>query len=108
MATETPEYAAFCRRVIRAYARRVAAADEVDLGDMIQVRDEMDAAIQAAIDGMRDRGRSWSYIGKGLGTSRQAAQQTYGRRRADHTDGTKVPGNHSGDMQESRKTSRAI
>jgi hypothetical protein len=80
MRVETPEYASFCRRVIRAYARRVAEADEVDLGEMLKVRDEMDAAIRAAVDGMRDRGESWTYIGKGLGVSKQAAEQRFGRK----------------------------
>lgn len=82
MRVETPEYASFCRRIIRAYARRVADADEVDLRDMIAVRDEMDAAIQAAVDGMRARGESWTYIGSGLGITRQAAQMRFGRRHA--------------------------
>lgn len=77
---ETPEYAAFCRRIIKSYAKRVADADEVDLGEMIAVRDEMDAAIQAAVDGLRARGESWAYIGAGLGTTRQAAQMRFGKR----------------------------
>lgn len=79
---ETPEYAAFCRRIIRAYSRRVAEHDYVDLAEMLRVRDEMDAAITAAVQGMRDRGVSWSMIGEGLGTTRQAAQMRYGKRAA--------------------------
>lgn len=82
MSVETPEYASFCRRIIRAYARRVAQADEVDLADMLAVRDEMDAAIQAAVDGLRARGESWAYIGAGLGITRQAAQMRFGKSRA--------------------------
>lgn len=82
MKVETPEYAAFCRRIIRAYARRVADADDVDLAEMVAVRDEMDAAIQAAVDGLRARGESWAYIGNALGIKRQAAQQRFGRRMA--------------------------
>lgn len=84
-AVETPQYAAFCRRVIRAYARRVAAADEVDLADMLAVRDEMDAAIRAAVAGMRERGEAWSYIAEGLGTTRQAAQQRYSRKNCENS-----------------------
>jgi hypothetical protein len=76
---ETPEYAAFCRRIIRAYARRVAQADDVDLAEMIAVRDEMDAAIAAAITGQREQwGASWADIGRALGVTRQAAQMRYG------------------------------
>lgn len=76
---ETPEYASFCRRIIRAYARRIAEADEVDLADMLRVRDEMDAAIASAVQGLRDRGESWAYIAAGLGTTRQNAQKRFGR-----------------------------
>lgn len=87
-AVETPEYAAFCRRIIRAYSRRVAAADEVDLAEMIRVRDEMDAAIVAAVDGQRRAGRSWAYIAQGLGVTRQAAQMRYGKRPASTSSAT--------------------
>ena len=80
---ETPEFARFCRRIIRSYAKRVADADDVDLGEMLAVRDEMDAAIVEAIRGQKDRGASWAEIGRALGTSRQAAQQTWGRRLVD-------------------------
>lgn len=77
---ETPEYAAFCRRIIRAYARRVADADDVDLAEMVAVRDAMDAAIIAAVHGMRDQqGASWAEIGRALGVTRQAAQARFGR-----------------------------
>ncbi|HEY0701063.1 MAG TPA: hypothetical protein VGD43_25030 [Micromonospora sp.] len=75
---ETPDYAAMLRRMIRAYGRRVGEADDVDLAEMLTVRTEMDAAIQAAVDRMRERGCSWAEIGRGLGTTRQNAQQTYG------------------------------
>lgn len=81
MRVENDEYAKFCRRVIRAYARRVANADDVDLAEMVAVRDEMDRAIAAAVTGQRDLwGASWSDIGRALGTTRQAAQQRYGAR----------------------------
>lgn len=76
---DNDQFAAFCRRIIRAYARRVADGDEVDLAEMVAVRDEMDEAIAAAVAGMRGHGASWAYIAAGLGTTRQAAQMRFGR-----------------------------
>lgn len=76
---ETPEYAAFCRRIIRSYAKRVGDESEVDLAEMLAVRDEMDRAISTAVAGMRERGHSWAYIALGLGVTRQAAQMRFGR-----------------------------
>lgn len=74
---ETPEFAGMVRRQIRAHGRRVAAADEVDLTELVAMREVVEAAISEAVAGQRARGLSWSYIGKGLGTTRQAAQQRY-------------------------------
>lgn len=76
---ETVEYAAMLSRMIRSYGRRVAEADEVDLGDMARLSAELDAAMATAVRGMRERGVSWAYIGSGLGITRQAAQQRFGR-----------------------------
>lgn len=82
MSIETPEYAAMLRRMIRAYARRVADADDVDLAQMVQLREEIDVAITAAVRGQREQhGRSWADVGRGLGITRQAAQMRYGRAR---------------------------
>lgn len=78
MAVETPAFAAMLGRMIRAYGRRVADADEVDLAQMLQLREDLEEAIAAAIEGQRLRGRSWAYIARGLGTSRQYAQRAYG------------------------------
>lgn len=80
VAVETPEFAAFARRIIRSYAKRVADADEVDLAEMVRVRDEMDEAIGQAVAGMRrNHGRSWAYIGEAMGTSRQAAFKRFAK-----------------------------
>lgn len=78
---ETPEYAAMLRRMIRAYGRRVAEADEVDLAEMVELRQLLDEVIADTITDMRTKhDRSWSYIAQGLGTTKQAAQQWHGRR----------------------------
>lgn len=76
---ETPEYAAMLRRMIRAYGRRVAEADDVDLAEMVALRDELDAAIAAAVRGQREHhDASWADVARGLGVSRQYAQRRYG------------------------------
>lgn len=75
---ETTEYAAMLRRMIRAYARRVADADEADLAEMVALREQLEDAISIAVRGQRAQGHSWSYIARGLGTTRQAAHQRYG------------------------------
>lgn len=76
---ETPEFAKMLQRMVRAYGRRVADADDVDLGQMAELVDELDAAVQAAVNGQRARGASWAEIGRAFGITRQAAQQRYGR-----------------------------
>ena len=75
---ENDEYAAFIRRVIRAYSRRVAAGDIEAIADMTTVADEIDAAIQDAITGLRTFGYSWADIALRLNITRQAAQQRWG------------------------------
>lgn len=78
---ETPEYGKFVRRIVAAYSRRVADADDVDLAEMVALRDDLDAAITAAVQGQRERhGRSWADIGRALGVTKQAASQRYGGR----------------------------
>lgn len=76
---ETPEYAGFARRAIRAYGRRVADADPEDLREMLEMRVVLEEAIATAVDGLRDRA-SWTDIARALGVSRQGAQQRYGGR----------------------------
>lgn len=76
---ETTDYAGFVRRTIRAHGKRVAAADEVDLAELVGLHAEVDAAITTAVHGMRERGESWAYIARGLGVTRQYAQRTYGK-----------------------------
>ena len=77
---ETPEYADMLARMIRRYGERVGQGDEVDLARMVEVRDAFEDAIQAAVDGMRERGCSWQYIATGLGTNRSSAHERFGRR----------------------------
>ncbi|MFC3386303.1 helix-turn-helix domain-containing protein [Couchioplanes azureus] len=75
---ENDEYAAFARRIIRAYARRVASGDVEALTDMVALSSVLDDAITDAVIGLRAHGYSWAEIAQRLGISRQAAQQRWG------------------------------
>ena len=68
------------RRIIAAHGRRCADADPEDLAELVALRQAVDAAVQTAVDGLRDQGVSWSQIGAGLGITKQAAQAAWGRR----------------------------
>jgi hypothetical protein len=76
---ENEEYAAFTRRILRAYARRIATGDIDALTLMRGLAAEIDTAISQAVTGLRQFGYSWADIGSRLGITRQAAQQRWGR-----------------------------
>lgn len=76
---ENDAYAAMVGRMIRAYARRVAAGDPEDLARMLELRDAFDAAIGDAVVGLRDQwGASWTDIGRVAGMTRQSAREKWG------------------------------
>jgi hypothetical protein len=77
---ENDDFAAFARRVIAAYSRRVAQGDIEAITAMAALADDLDAAIRRAITGLREHGYSWAEIGIRLGITRQAAQQRWGDR----------------------------
>jgi len=77
---ENDDYAAFARRVLRAYARRVATGDIDALTSMTTLASDIDTAIGQAVMGLRAFGYSWAEIGTRLGITRQAAQQRWGAR----------------------------
>jgi hypothetical protein len=74
---ENDDFARFAVRIIRAHGRRVAGGDVEGLRDLLALREELDAAAQAAVEGLRQHGFSWSQIAARLGTSRQAVQQRW-------------------------------
>jgi hypothetical protein len=76
--TENDQYAAFARRILAAYARRVATGDVEALTAMTGLAADIDAAIRNAVTGLRAYGYSWAEIGSRLGITRQAAQQRWG------------------------------
>ena len=75
---ENDAYAAFTRRILRAYARRIATGDIEALTAMTGLAAEIDTAIGNAVTGLREFGYSWAEIGSRLGVTRQAAQQRWG------------------------------
>jgi hypothetical protein len=75
---ENDEYAAFLRRVIRAYSRRVAAGDIEAITTMAHLAGHLEDATRQAITGLRDTGYSWADIALRLGITRQGAQQRWG------------------------------
>jgi hypothetical protein len=75
---ENDAYAAFTRRVIAAYARRIATGDVEALTDFVRLATQLDTAILQAVTGLRACGYSWSEIATRLGITRQAAHQRWG------------------------------
>lgn len=74
---ENDAYGAFLRRILKAYARRVASGDIEALRGLVLLPSEVDAITRTAVRGLRDFGYSWAEIGDRLGVSRQAAQMRY-------------------------------
>ena len=71
------EFAAFLRRILRAAARRYAAADPDDLLELVALSREVDEALTNAVRGLRSSGFSWTEIALPLGITRQAARQRW-------------------------------
>jgi hypothetical protein len=70
---ENDEYAAFLRRALRAYARRIGKGDIDEFAQMAAIADEMDDILRQAVAGLRAAGFSWADIAARTGTTRQAA-----------------------------------
>jgi hypothetical protein len=83
---ENDEYAAFLRRVIRAYSRRVASGDIEAITAMNRLATDLEEATRQAITGLRGFGYSWADIAMRLGITRQGAQQRWGDTTASVTD----------------------
>jgi hypothetical protein len=75
---ENDAYHAFTRRVLKAYARRVATGDVEALTQLVNLSTQLDTAILDAVTGLRACGYSWAEIASRLGVTRQAAQQRWG------------------------------
>lgn len=79
---ETAQFDAFVRRILRAYARRVAAGDIEALRSLSQLSSEVDIVCRAAVADLRKPpwGYSWSEIADRLGVTKQTAHERYGER----------------------------
>ena len=79
---ENREFDAFVRRILRAYARRVANGDVEALRSLAALSSEVDAVTRIAVAGLRQPpySYSWSEIADRLGVSKQAAQMRYGEK----------------------------
>jgi hypothetical protein len=75
---ENAQYASFARRVLKAYARRVADGDIAALRELAVFVSDVDDATREAVTGLRRFGYSWLDIATQVGISKQAAQQRWG------------------------------
>jgi hypothetical protein len=92
---ENDEYAAFLRRVIAAYSRRVASGDIEAITAMAAMAGHLQDATRQAITGLREIGYSWADIAMRLGITRQGAQQRWGDTPTPVTDTTSTRANGS-------------
>ena len=74
---ETDDCAAFIRRALRAYGRRVATGDVEALPGLLRLSDELEHALGEAVAGLRRHGYSWTEIAARIGVTRQAARQRW-------------------------------
>lgn len=74
---ETDEFLEAVNRMIRRAGVRTAEADEIELRQLVAMRDTLEAAITTAVRGQHARRGSWAYIGMALGIKRQTAQERY-------------------------------
>jgi DNA-directed RNA polymerase specialized sigma24 family protein len=76
------EIAGTVRRFARTLGQRVADGDPEDLQLLMSLRNDLDEAITAAMQGQLEQGRSLQDIGTALGVSRNAVSQRLKRRAA--------------------------
>lgn len=80
---ENDDYAKMLRRMVKSYGHRLAAGDVEDLAAALELVHELNHVIGNAITAGRatdPEGWSWTNIGRAAGTTRQAAQQRWGKK----------------------------
>jgi hypothetical protein len=79
---ENDKFDAFVRRILTAYARRVASGDIEALRSLAALSSEVDAVTRLAVAGLRKApyAYSWQEIADRLGVTKQAVQMRYGDR----------------------------
>jgi hypothetical protein len=78
---ETAEVVGATRRLMKVIGKRIATEDPDDLRHLVQLEQELRQAWGIAIAGIRASGFTDSEIGEALGTSKQAVQQRWPRRK---------------------------
>lgn len=74
---ENKEFAAFAKRILKAFSRRVAQGDVEALTDLLAFAKDLDGAIQDAVTGLREFGYSWSEIAWRAGITKQTAYERW-------------------------------
>jgi hypothetical protein len=88
---ENDAYGAFTVRTVMALGRRCADGDVEDLELIRFLMKACRRAETIAISGLRQQGYSWAEIGKGLGITRQSAQELFVRALVPTEDGDTQP-----------------
>lgn len=79
--TDNTDYMQMLHRMLRAAGRRVAYGDVEDLAQLLELSQVLDDVIASTISELRDhQGFSWAWIAEATRTTRQGAQQRWGRR----------------------------
>jgi hypothetical protein len=76
---ETDEYMDMVARLIKRAGVRAGEGDEPELQALLALQGVLDDAVATAVAGQRSVGRSWAHIASATGTTRQAAQQRWGK-----------------------------
>lgn len=79
------EYIQMVARMIRAAGKRAAGADGYMLKLVREMHEAVDQAELIAVDGLREQGYSWDYLGADQDMNRQATLRRYNRPEA-HTE----------------------
>ena len=74
---EDMEFLKMLKRMIRAGAKRVSDADELELREFAALRKFFDEKLTDAIHNQIRNGKSWTDIGRALGVTKQAAYKKY-------------------------------
>ena len=73
------EFAAFGRRMLRAFTRRVSEGDVEGLAELAHLAELAELATGQAARALVADGYSWADVARVLGTSRQNAHKRYGK-----------------------------
>jgi len=66
-------------RMMAAASRRVGESDIEELRELLALERVLDQALHDSVAGLRATGMTWQQLGEAAGTTRQGAQQRWGR-----------------------------